>query len=151
MEAKLFQDGEILIVHLKGRVDYDTVESFRKTCDNHLFRHKVVFDLSALTFVGSIGITDFVDAVISLNLKSQQGVKFSSVSSEFRRIFQAREIQNLELYEDSEKAKLAFLGYDIPKIQLQPIVDVDFLENEQSTGITPEPTQESDESLLKPD
>lgn len=138
MEAKFVQDGDILIVHLRGKVDYETVEPFRQTCLSHLTRHKVIFDLKELSFVGSIGITDLVGTLADMSQQTQSGVKFSRVGSEFRRVLQASHIKNIEIYEDPEKARLAFMGYDMPKVLLQPILDEVFIEDS--------PTESTEES-----
>jgi anti-anti-sigma factor len=76
MEAKFAVRGEVLIVELNGRLDFETSEPFRKTCMEKLVSEKVVFDLRNLNFVGSLGLTDFVATLDQMSQKSQPGVRF---------------------------------------------------------------------------
>lgn len=108
MEAIMEQRGEVLIVHLKGRVDYDSADPFRETCLNHLIHHKVIFDLQDLSFVGSSGITCFIKTISELSYKNPEGIKFSRVSSEFLRIFEASDIRNFEVFENDKIASMSF-------------------------------------------
>ena len=56
VQAKIRKDGDITVVELKGRLDFETAEPFRETCSDVLTNSKVVFNLSELSFVGSSGI-----------------------------------------------------------------------------------------------
>src|ERR1700722_18374364 len=89
MEANYQKRGEVVVVELKGRLSFETTEPFRKTCLERLLREKVVFDLRHLNFVGSLGLKDFVDTLDHMTQKSEPGVRFCGVSSEFRRLFEA--------------------------------------------------------------
>lgn len=138
MEAKFVQNGDILVVCLKGRVDYETVETFRRTCLNYLIHHKVIFDLKELSFVGSIGITDLVSTLADMTQQSLKGVKFSHVASEFRRVLQSSHIKSVEIYEDAEKARMSFMGYEMPKVLLQPILTEEILEDGAEVDTSPD-------------
>lgn len=108
MEAKFAVRGEVLIVELNGRLDFETSEPFRKTCMEKLVSEKVVFDLRNLNFVGSLGLTDFVATLDQMSQKSQPGVRFCGVSSEFRRLFEASGLAGHDIFESQEKAILSF-------------------------------------------
>jgi anti-anti-sigma factor len=108
MEAHFEVRGEVMVVELKGRLDFETTEPFRKTCWEHLLGAKVVFDLKNLNFVGSLGLTDFVDTLDHMAKESRLGIKFSGVGSEFRRLFEASGISRLEIYENQDKAIQSF-------------------------------------------
>jgi anti-anti-sigma factor len=113
VEAWIEKEGDVVVVHLKGRVDYESVEPFRSHCVRHLSREKVVFNLSELAFVGSIGITDFVQTITQLSQANESGIKFAAVGNEFRRIFEASPMQRLEIYESTDRALLAFQGLEV--------------------------------------
>ncbi|MGE0764817.1 MAG: STAS domain-containing protein [Bdellovibrionales bacterium] len=113
MEAWIERSGDVVVVHLKGRVDYESTEPFRAHCARHLSQEKVVFNLQELSFVGSIGITDFVSTVTDLANGSQAGIKFAAMGNEFRRIFEASQMMRLEIYESTDRALLAFQGAEV--------------------------------------
>jgi anti-anti-sigma factor len=108
MEAKIGWCGEVVVVELNGRLDFESADPFRKTCMERLVREKVVFDLKNLNFVGSLGLKDFVDTMDQMSQKSGPRVKFSGLSSEFRRLFEASGISLLEIYDNKDKAVQSF-------------------------------------------
>lgn len=109
MQAKFAVKGEVVIVELNGRLDFETTEPFRKTCLEKLVKEKVVFDLRNLNFVGSLGLKDFVSTLEDMTKSSRPGVKFCGVSSEFRRVFEASGLPAHEFYETQEKAIQSFV------------------------------------------
>lgn len=125
MEAWIERAGDVVVVHLKGRVDYESAVPFREHCVRHLTNEKVVFNLQELSFVGSIGITDFVTTVTSLANGHLSGIKFAAVGNEFRRIFEASPMQALEVYETTDRALQAFQG-----VGVSPLPRLSILEEE---------------------
>lgn len=108
MEVKFEEIGEsMMVVHLKGRIDLETIEPFVSWV-NHLRNHEVIFNMRDLSFVGSNGITAFVDSMRSLAKHSTKSIKFCCVSSEFRRIFGATLAQEVEIHDDIYRAQMAF-------------------------------------------
>jgi anti-anti-sigma factor len=108
MEAKFELRGEVMVVELKGRLDFESTAPFRKTCLEKLVQEKVVFDLKSLNFVGSLGLTDFVSTLDDMTQKSQPGVRFCGVSPEFRRLFEASGLSSQQIFETSETAVRSF-------------------------------------------
>jgi anti-anti-sigma factor len=108
MEARYEVKAGVVVVELKGRLDFETTAPFRRTCLERLLGEKVVFDLKHLNFVGSLGLKDFVDTLDHMRRQSQPGVKFCGVSSEFRRLFEASGMVPLEIFENKEKAVQSF-------------------------------------------
>lgn len=108
MEARVQVVGDIYSVELVGRIGFDVIDTFRKVCLEKWARRKLIFDLRNLHFVGSHGIADFVTTLEDLSKVTNTSIKFSGVSSEFRKIFQASDIQNLEIYETVDRAAQSF-------------------------------------------
>lgn len=108
MQANFASRGSVVVVELKGRLDFETSEPFRRTCLEKLIDQRVVFDLRHLNFVGSLGLKDFVDTLDVMMQKSISGVKFCGVSSEFRRLFDASGLNGQEFYDSPEKAIQSF-------------------------------------------
>ena len=123
MEAKILREGEIFIIYLNGYLDYETALPFRQTCLNHLYKEKVVFNCLNLHFVGSKGITDFIETVQMLAAKSSQTLRFCQLSSEFRRVIESSEITNLEIYENEPLAKQSFYQIvpTVPQLQSEGV------------------------------
>ena len=115
MQAKVIKEGEILVIHLAGYLDYETVVPFQQTCKQHLPSQRVIFNLSQLNFVGSNGITDFVDSLVDLAQKSQLGVRFCRVSSEFRRVLESGGIQQSHFFADEMQARASFFQSTAPR------------------------------------
>lgn len=108
MKAKIRREGEIFIIHLKGKIDFDSTEPFRETVLSHLIGQKVVFNLSELSFVGSNGITPFMETMTELCNGAPTRIHFCHLSSEFRRIFEASEITSPKIFETEEIATTSF-------------------------------------------
>ncbi len=107
MQAKIRRDGDITVVDLKGRLDFETAEPFRETCQDILSNTKVVFNLSELSFVGSSGIGAFVNTLTEFAKTSPVPPKFCNVRSEFRKVFKASE-QPFQIFDDERTAVTSF-------------------------------------------
>lgn len=108
MQANFARCGGVVIVELTGRLDFEGREPFRKTCMERLLSERVVFDLRGLSFVGSLGLKDFVAILGAMHQSSLNGIRFSGVSPEFRRLFEASGLVPMEFYESPEKAIQSF-------------------------------------------
>jgi anti-anti-sigma factor len=109
MEANFQQRGEVMVIELKGRLNFESTGPFRKTCLERLLGEKVVFDLHGLSFVGSLGLKDFVDTLDHMAQKSTPGIRFSGVSVEFRRLFEASGISLMTIFENTDTAVKSFI------------------------------------------
>ncbi len=110
MQAKLERAGEITVVHLSGHIDYESADKFKDSCLKALNNQKVVFNLENLSFVGSSGITPFLETMITLSESNKNIMKFCRVGSEFRKIFASGALKDIEICEDVETAKSAVLS-----------------------------------------
>ena len=107
MQASYAKREDVVVVELKGRLDFESAESFRRGLER-LLSQKVVFDLRDLNFVGSLGLKDFVDTLDLMAQKSNAGVRFCGVSSEFRRMFEATGLRGQQIYDSADKAIQSF-------------------------------------------
>lgn len=123
MQAKISHHGEIVVVRLSGRVDVETAEPFRKACLDHLIEKKVVFDFKELSFVGSSGILPFLETMQTFETRNANGFKFSSVGSEFKKIFAATSLQTIEIFETHLLAIQAFINPPIAAVHPAPQVN----------------------------
>jgi anti-anti-sigma factor len=110
MQALISYESEVTIVRLSGRVDVETAVPFREACLKRLVNQPVVFDFQGLSFVGSSGILPFLEAMQLFANANSRGYKFSSVGSEFRKVFAATPLHVIEIHETPEHAVRAFLN-----------------------------------------
>jgi anti-sigma B factor antagonist len=108
MQAKIRKDGDVTVVELKGRLDFETAEPFRETCNDILANSKVVFNLSGLSFVGSSGIGAFVNTLREFANRNPVAPRFCEVKSEFRKVFKATEDPRFQIFDKENEALSSF-------------------------------------------
>lgn len=104
MEARMIQEGEIVVIHLSGRIDVETSQAFREVLHTRLMNKSIVFDFKSLSFVGSSGIISFLDALQKFHALRVSGLRFSSVGIEFRRVFAATPLNDILIFETAAAA-----------------------------------------------
>jgi len=133
MQARINQEGEVMVIHLSGRLDVETAEPFRDACLSHLNGKKVVFDFKSLNFVGSSGIIPFLEAM-QVYASTNTGIfRFSGVGTEFRRVFAATPLHTVEIFETHVQAVDALLRPVIPDattLVVQPVPLTDLSEGD---------------------
>lgn len=114
MEAKVLKVKGVTVVNLKGFIDVETAAPFRDACiktfksaSQAAQGNKVVFNLEQLQFVGSNGIIPFVESLHDICDQETIEVKFCRVGSEFKKVFQASPLRDIEIFNDEEGAILA--------------------------------------------
>jgi anti-anti-sigma factor len=110
MQARVAREGEIVVIHLEGRVDVETAEPFRKACLGQLLGSKVVFDFRSLSFVGSSGILPFLETMQEFSNRNSVGFKFSGVGTEFKKVFAATTLNVIEIFDTHQQAVDSFLS-----------------------------------------
>jgi anti-anti-sigma factor len=108
MEAKVERTGGVYVVHLSGFVDFESAEKFRRVCQGPFVGRNVLFNLSGLHFVGSQGLTPFVETVVDLGRGAIGRVKVCGMGAEFKRVFEANATGAIELFDDPQRALLSF-------------------------------------------
>lgn len=109
MRAQVAKSGEVTVVYISGQINYETVDPFRETCMRQFRDEKVVFNLQNLNFVGSSGITQFIQTIGDLASSNPSGLKLCRVGSEFKKVFVSGNFPGLEIYEEQAQAENAFL------------------------------------------
>jgi|GEM_PF-4050219 anti-anti-sigma factor len=108
MQARLKTQNGIAVVALSGRVDVETALPFRAACLREFKGKRLVFDFSALNFVGSQGLLPFLETFQEFYESAPGSFKFSGVSVEFRQLFSATPLYQVEIYESVDVAVMAF-------------------------------------------
>lgn len=124
MKTSIKKQGDLIIVSMEGRLDFETHIPLREDLNRLIpeaapsqastrgqdsVPSKVIFNLERLEFVGSSGISSFVQTLKDFNAASEQKPRYCNVKSEFRRVIKAFDDQALfEFYENEERARKSF-------------------------------------------
>ncbi|MCC6277387.1 MAG: STAS domain-containing protein [Oligoflexia bacterium] len=111
MQAKIRKDGDVTVVDLSGRLDFESAEPFRETCQDLLLNSKVVFNLKDLNFVGSSGLGSFVNTLREFSQSNPVAPRFCHVRSEFKKLFDATGPEHFKVYDDENTAVTSFNAF----------------------------------------
>ncbi|HRK01535.1 MAG TPA: STAS domain-containing protein [Oligoflexia bacterium] len=96
MKTQVRNTGGKTVISIEGKLDFESSDTFRQWLlgfSRTATSGPVVFDLGALQFVGSSGITQFIESLKDYNRRATIKPVYSNVSSEFRRM--------MAVYDDS--------------------------------------------------
>jgi anti-anti-sigma factor len=106
MKTQIKKNGNTIIVSVDGRIDYETQENLRsiiKKTDR--IPHKIIFNFENLEFVGSSGISNFVQTLKDFSSHAPVKPRFCSVGSEFQCVIKAFDEEEVfEFYDTEERA-----------------------------------------------
>lgn len=114
MNTKIIKKGDTIIVSMNGRLDFETQEPLKndlrrimdQTQKTDSVPKKVIFDLQNLEFVGSSGISSFVQTLKDFNHHSPSRPKYCNVKSEFKKVMKAfDENDTFEFWENDDRGK----------------------------------------------
>lgn len=108
MEAKVYQDGDITVVALRGRLSIEKTPAFRMACEQTLKGKKVVFCMKELSFVGSSGIQSFFQLIREFNQSKHFEAKISDLKPDFHRLLVFSGVADLEICENTAGALSRF-------------------------------------------
>jgi len=106
------QEGNTVIFNLEGHLDFETIMQFEQNCQrilNQDSKPRIVVNMETLRFVGSSGISQFVEVLKAINHRDCKP-KLVSVSSEFEKILRALETKRnpFDIFESETQGLLAF-------------------------------------------
>lgn len=118
MKTHMKKDGDTIVVTMQGRLDFEAndplKEDLRKISRQTGVKTdsaptKIIFNLEQLEFVGSSGISSFVQTLKDFNAHSPVKPRYCNVRSEFRRIIEAFDEEALfQFYENEDRAKKSY-------------------------------------------
>lgn len=137
MTARLESTGEVTIVYLSGFLDYESSSAFRRLCLEKLLSSRVVFDLRELSFVGSSGISTFLETFKDFREGAAFLPRFSNVGTEFRRLFHSSQLMGNEFFSSEEGAINSFYQ-SVDPVEFPQLIDSDTsdIEDVESTDTT---------------
>lgn len=108
MDAKVENRDGIFVVSLSGQMDFESADSLKAQCLEKFVEKKIIFNLRELSFVGSSGITPFLELLSQLSKSNGARFKICSVGTEFMRLFESSPVDGIEIYRDITDAERAF-------------------------------------------
>ena len=115
MKTQIKKHGDTIIVHMDGTLDFETHVPLREDLGKIIrstktdSTAKIIFNLQNLEFVGSSGISSFVQTLKDFNSVAPSKPAYCNVKSEFKRVIKAfDETDQFEFFENEERAKQHF-------------------------------------------
>lgn len=96
MKSQIKKIGDTIVVSVGGKLDYETQEPFKENLKKIAANSKtdstptkVIFDMEGLEFVGSSGITQFIQTLKEFGTKTDQKARIMKASNEFKKVMKA--------------------------------------------------------------
>ncbi len=113
MKARIQRTDESIIISLDGRIDHETRDEVAGLINRTLADHKrdqsarnIILNLKNLEFVGSSGITQFVQALKAIQQNTDVVPRYCGVRSEFKKIMKAFDGENeFDFFEEQTPAR----------------------------------------------
>ncbi len=109
MVAQLFNQGDVAVLALSGRVNIEKTAFLRNACLGQLKNAKVIFNMQGLSFVGSSGIQNLFNLAEELKSNCGCDVKIVGLSQDFQRLW-SHTSKTLPVFESLDKALVSFQG-----------------------------------------
>jgi len=116
MKTQIKKTGDTVIVSVDGKVDYEAQEPLRQdlirliqNTQRDTTPKKIIFNFENLEFVGSSGISNFVQTLKDFSQRAPSKPRYCNVGSEFRRVMKALdESGTFEFYDNEDRARQSF-------------------------------------------
>jgi anti-anti-sigma factor len=114
MQTQLRKNGSITILDLEGHIDFESTKPFRDQCMQLMRRSGsdvapcLLFNLGGLKFVGSSGLSSFIQILKELN-KLKVKPRFCGVGSDFKKMFHVySDGETFEIFASEDDALKSF-------------------------------------------
>lgn len=116
MKTQIKKKGDTIVVSMDGMLDFGTHVPLREdlskllaTSKRDTVPSKIIFNLEKLEFVGSSGISSFVQTLKDFTTGAQTKPRYCNVKSEFRRIIKAFDEEEIfEFFDTEDRARKSF-------------------------------------------
>ncbi len=102
MEIRSTVIDQVFIIQLSGKINFESIKTFRLLCANEWVGKKILFDFENLNFVGSSGITYLIESIETLHRIGEAKIGFCRPRSEFHRIFEVGELKDVPIFQDRQ-------------------------------------------------
>ena len=104
MKVEIDAHNEIVVMHLKGFLNFETAILFERNYLLETHSKKIIFDFEKLQFVGSCGLMAFIQTVSKFCRYHQPQPRFVGVGPEFLRLMEASGFNFENFYESLDLA-----------------------------------------------
>lgn len=118
MKTLVSKKGDTLIVRMNGKLNYETCHPLRENLGRIVKNYtdavplKIIFNLEDLDFVGSSGISSFLNTLREFNLTHDIKPRYCHVKNEFRKILDSMAFdEKFDLYDSEDRAQKSFHQY----------------------------------------
>ncbi len=116
MKTQIKKNGDTIVVTMDGKLDFETYVPLREDLTKLIDQtktdsvpKKIIFNLEKLEFVGSSGISSFVQTLKEFNASVPNKPRYCNVKNEFKRIIQAFNEEDLfDFYDNEDRARRSF-------------------------------------------
>jgi anti-anti-sigma factor len=113
MKAKISSLDESIVISIDGKIDYETQDAVAAFIGSTIERNQrdhaakeIILNFANLEFVGSSGITQFVQSLKNIHNETEFTPKYCGVKSEFQKIIKAFDEGNeFDFYDDTSLMK----------------------------------------------
>lgn len=112
MKTEIKKQGNTILVTMNGKLDFETQIPLRedlarlaKQARTESAPKKIIFNLENLQFVGSSGISSFIQTMKEFNQNAPSKPRYCHVRTEFKKIIQALDVEKVfDFYDDEDSA-----------------------------------------------
>ncbi len=116
MRTNIKKTGDTIVVSMDGTLDFETNLPLRESLGKLIRQSnqdstpkKIIFNMENLEFVGSSGISSFVQTLKDFSTQAPSKPVYCNVKSEFRRVIKAFDDKDVfEFFDNEERAKKSF-------------------------------------------
>jgi anti-anti-sigma factor len=111
LRAWLEKDGDITVLHIDGKTEYQNSEKLKEKIHQLYQDHgaeDVLINLSELDFVGSSGLRNFVEVLEEVNATASKKPAICGARSEIKRLIEVFSKEKLSIFESASDALQSF-------------------------------------------
>lgn len=116
MKTNIKKSGDTIVVEFNGKLNFEIREPLKNDLSKIIDENrtdstpkKIIFNLEKLDFVGSSGISNFIQTLREFNHSLEVKPKYCHVKSEFQKIIKSfDDEQEFNFYDSEETAKRSF-------------------------------------------
>jgi anti-anti-sigma factor len=116
MKTKIIRSGDTVTISIAGHLSFESQEPLKSNLHRLIdeartdsVAKKVIVNLENLEFVGSSGISSFVQTLKEFNAKSPVKPRYCHVKSEFQKVIRAFDDDRaFEFYDDEDRARRSY-------------------------------------------
>ena len=109
MKTHIKKNGDTIVVQMDGKLDYETTEPLRaelskiiRNTKTDSVAKKIIVNMEGLEFVGSSGISSFIQTLKEFNAMAPEKPRYCNVRNEFKKVIKAFDEEAQFEFHDSE-------------------------------------------------